>query len=334
MNNKRALWLDIVKIFACFSVIANHVVEEFMVNRIGIAKPFSFFLCSIQYSISRIAVPLFLMVTGVLLLKKDYTFKDVLKKIIRILVPLIIFTLIIDYRWGVPYSIKSFFEGPIAEAYWYLYVLISLYLMTPIIQKLIKKFEKKDYIYLFVICLIIPGIIDYLKFFNVEISSLLTNDFFTALIVYQIMGVYLKELEKNKKNRNKAWILFTSSSFIYISTLIIFYLKEGRILSVYQDCANIFTGLMAISAFYLFRYYFEDKKIKFDNIIVNISLTTFGIYLSHIVLQSDIINSAFIMNTFNVNPIIAVLLSELLLFFICGIFIYLIRKIPFVDKFL
>ncbi len=337
MSNKRILWLDIVKIFACFGVIINHSLDQFFMGLISPSRPISFFFCIIQYSFARIAVPLFLMTTGVLLFEKDYKFKDVLRRIIRILIPLIIVTIIANYKieWVESYSIKKFFEEPILAAYWYLYALVGLYLITPIAQKLIKTFEKKDFIYLFIICFIIPGIINYLEVFNIiKISHFFESTFISSLLVYSIIGVYLKKLEKNKKNRNLAWVIFLSSSFSYILLFSTSYLNNGYMISIYQDCSNLFVGLMSVSAFYLFRYYFEDKKMKLENIIVNISLTTFGVYLIHMLFQTDIIDSKFIMNIFSTNHLVAVAISELLIFSICSVCIYLIRKIPVVKKFL
>lgn len=333
MSNKRFLWLDIIKIFACFNVIINHVAEPMMINHIA-TNTIDFYLCAIHNALSRVAVPLFLMVTGFLLLEKDYSFKDSLKKIIRIIIPLVIFSLIINYKWGQSYSIKNFFKQPINEAYWYLYILIGLYIMIPILQKIVKVLKQKDYIYLFVICLVIPGIVEYLNIFNIEVSKHFTEVFFSPLIAYPMMGLYLKNLEKSKENKNIAWLLLICSSLIYASTFIMFYLKEGVVISAYKNGANVFVSLMSISSFYLFRYYFEGKKIKAANLITNISLTTFGIYLLHVLYTTKMINSSLILNVLNVSPILAVLLAELLLFIICGTIIYIVRKIPLVNKFL
>lgn len=80
MEKKRIIWLDIARIFACFSVIANHALDEYFEGLVNLSKPISFIFCSIQYCFARLGVPIFLMITGSLLFFKDYKFNNVLKK--------------------------------------------------------------------------------------------------------------------------------------------------------------------------------------------------------------------------------------------------------------
>lgn len=336
-KEKRIIWLDIIRIVACFSVIANHYIDAFIFNSIDKLTGFNFIFYIVQLCFSKIAVPLFFMITGVLLLKKEYTYKDVLKKIIRILVPLIIATILISYtiNWIGPYSFKDFFIEPIFSVFWYLYVLIGLYLMTPILQKMIKSLKSKQYIYMFILCFIVPGIINYLNFvFNIKISHYFSCTFFSPLIVYYVIGVFLTELEKNKKNKVKAWVLLLSSSLIYIITFLILYSNDKEIYTFYTDCSNIFVGLISVSIFYLFRYYFEGIKTKIDKFISSVSLTTFGIYFFHMIVQLKLTNSVLITKIFDFSPIIALLLAEILSFSICSIITFLLRKIPLVRRFL
>ena len=89
----RYYWIDIIKIIACFMVVVNHTggfIFTFLDNN-------SFFKYNLFYSIcfavSKIGVPLFIMVSGYLLLGKDYSYKDVLVKIKRVVVPLVVISL-------------------------------------------------------------------------------------------------------------------------------------------------------------------------------------------------------------------------------------------------
>lgn len=86
-NNKRSYYLDFLKIIACFLVIVNHAGGHILINS-GYTKGATLFY-SVCFSICKIAVPIFVMVTGALLLTKEQTYKSIGKRIFRILIPLI-----------------------------------------------------------------------------------------------------------------------------------------------------------------------------------------------------------------------------------------------------
>ena len=335
IENGRVVWIDIVKIVACFSVIVNHFTEYYLNTYSNSLLLIEKFFYIFQLCFSRTAVPLFLMITGMLMSRKTYTFKDCFYKIVRILILLVSITILIIIIKPLEfqnYSLKTFFEEPILVTYWYLYILIGLYLLIPILQKMLKNLKKYDCIYIFIICFVIPGIIQYINVaLEMNVSSLFTSFFFSTLLVYYIIGTVVPKIEKNKKNRNIAWALFLFSSYIYLLTFMYFYFKNGSIHFLYLDCSNVFTGIMAFSSFYLFKYYFEDKKIKYKNIISNISLTTFGIYIFHILILNKVSN---LLMACKLNSIIFALITELMIFFICSFATYLLRKIPILKKIL
>lgn len=77
MKIKRTLWLDILKIIACFLVIVNHAGGYVLGN--NPSKITIIFYC-VNFAICKIAVPIFIMVTGSLLLKKESSYNDITKK--------------------------------------------------------------------------------------------------------------------------------------------------------------------------------------------------------------------------------------------------------------
>ena len=79
------LYIDILRIIACFMVIINHT-HGFILENNTLTN--STFYC-LGFSLCKIGVPLFLMITGTLLLDKDYDYKKILKCIFRVLVPVL-----------------------------------------------------------------------------------------------------------------------------------------------------------------------------------------------------------------------------------------------------
>lgn len=332
-EKKRYIWLDILKIIACFCVIINHAggyIFEYWGHNKCTVLFYSFF-----FSICKIGVPIFLMATGYLLIKKDYKYKDACKSIIRILIPLLALSFLTYYIEGANLKkfIFDFLESPIIIPYWYLYMMIGVYLLMPLISKMIKKFEIYDYKYLIIVCLIIPGFIPIIeKILNITISKYFTLGLLSTTISYIIAGIYLGKISLNKRNKNIAIISIIISIIAYIISLYVPFIINKKFSITFDSWNNIITILPSLSLFYLIRYYFEDKNE--NKIIPKISKLTFGIYLFHYILIYKIYNISITQSVFKFNPYFGVIILEILCFTISGVITYILQKIPIIKSFL
>jgi len=336
LEKKRVLYYDILKIMACFLVIINHSGLT-LFTYTGYNK-LSVLFYSIGFSICKMGVAIFLMVTGALLLnRKDYNIKDSLKSIFRVFIPLIAISLYLylkNNKFSF-YFIPSFFEGPLMVLYWYIYMLIGLYLIYPFLNKMLKNLKLNELRNLIIICLLIPGLILIFKvFFNINISNYFTQSFFSFPIMYSIAGLYLSKIELNKKNRNIAYITLLIPLVVFIIYMYITFLKEGKISYSLDNISMITTSLPALSIFYLIRYYNEKKEFKklSVKILSCLSSVTFGIYLFH-PFTLYIINMA-IEPIVKYNPYIGIILIQIICFLLCGLVTYILKKIPVIKKFL
>ena len=334
---KRTLYLDIIKIVACFLVIINHT-GNYLFDSIGYSNASALFY-TINFAFCKIGVPLFIMVSGVLLLKKDYTFKDVGKKIFRILIPLLVFSILFAIKAGV-LDFKNFFQSllaqPLYTVFWYLYMLIGLYAMTPFLQKMVKNFKDNDYKWFLFTVLIIPSFLKLLSAFGIQVSSLFLLSVISSIIGFYVTGLYLSQIELNKKHRNIAIIVSTISLVAYTLQMYIPYLNTGSISFVLDTYDSLPVICLSLSVFYLFRHYLEEVKVsKITNkIIANISAVTFGIYLIHFPLTHHAYNLGIMQHIFKFNAYFGIILLQIACFIGCGILIYLLRLIPGVKKFL
>lgn len=161
-------WIDLLRVVACFLVVFSHCcdafVAQFEIDRIS-------FLTGVVYgSFVRPCVPLFVMMTAVLLLPVKQEIGPFYRKRIGRLIPPLIFwsiTLPIVYflylNYGVTTSSPSIdmndhtLQATLPKLYtfifnfnydtvpfWYLYMLIGLYLVMPIISSWLKQASRKD----------------------------------------------------------------------------------------------------------------------------------------------------------------------------------------------
>ena len=337
MKIKRTLWLDILKIIACFLVIVNHAGGYVLGN--NPSKITIIFYC-VNFAICKIAVPIFIMVTGSLLLKKESSYNDITKKIIRIVIPLIFISAIIYYKSNginIIGFIKNFIEEPIIYPYWYLYMLISLYLVTPLLQKMIKNFNNKDYEHLFIICLAIPTLIDLFNaLLNIKINTLFYICNFSKIVGIYILGYFLTTCDLKKNAKNIAVVAFPIIIMMFFLTLYIPYINTEKISYAFDSYDTVFSIGASAMLFYIVRYYFDTKRVnsKIANIINLVSECTFGIYLFHYLIIHYIYYSNTFQLIFNFNKYIGIYLLEISVFVISGIFTYALRQIPYIKKYL
>lgn len=192
-NDKRIVWLDFVKFIAIFMMIAVHCTDN--VTPAERSEPWYNLWGSFYGSFMRPAIPLFVMVTGALLLPVRQNISAFYKKrLTRLIVPFIIWSVLYNlFPWitGVlrlsPTVINDFFAwaepdqsfsgalhnilmipfnfSMLAVQMWYVYMLIGLYLYMPIFSAWIKQASIKEqqvFLFLWFISLFIPYLREYL----------------------------------------------------------------------------------------------------------------------------------------------------------------------------
>lgn len=315
---------------------------------------FAKWLFTIMFTICKVAVPLFVMVSGALLLGKKTTYKEVFtKRIVRVFVPLVVISVLYVYIYSDGLNLKNFgsFVLSIFTEYdqtyipywiWYLYMLIALYIMTPFLQKMLKNFKDNDYKTFFIIFIVIIGVFNTFgpltHVFLGEaktINSHFMVSMFSIAIGYYVWGYYVSKLTINKKMVKYAWITLIVS--LLVGMLFVNYgvYHKGLVYNDVIDWSAIFVALISASLFLLFKYYFKDcKNSKISNIVSVISNSTFGVYLTHVFLYDYLIDVSFIKSILAFNTIVGCLLMVVIAFVILTLLFYILRKVPFIRKFL
>lgn len=146
----RVSYYDGLRIAAMIGVICIHVCALYATSLAagGQALGLSWQLANLLDAAGRFAVPVFLMVTGALLLGSDASLsvRLVLKKrVVRVAVPLLFWSavyiilqacMVKDYDWKT--AVLSLVSKPAEIHLWYLYALLAVYLLLPLLRLLVK----------------------------------------------------------------------------------------------------------------------------------------------------------------------------------------------------
>lgn len=219
-NNIRLTHLDLLRILAIYLVAFNHTANRgFMLfaNETESVLYFPYMMFSV---FCKIAVPIFFMISGALLLPKQESLKQLFqKRILRIAVVLLLISVPYYYIFlrseGI--SILSFFTyiygNSATTALWYLYSYIGLLLMLPFLRSMVKQMKHNDFVYLFVGYLVFTGILPCLEYCLWGNAVTLNEDFSSVFFVTQnvffaLMGYYLEHVF-DKKNFNKKTVIIS-----------------------------------------------------------------------------------------------------------------------------
>ena len=150
MNNKREVWLDWLRVVACFLVMLTHSVEPFYLGGEGsliLTRADAFWVAGFNV-FARAAVVLFVFASAYLQFPLHYSTGEFFRRrVVRILPPFLIWTLVYALVWGEPVqNLKDVLLNfnYAAGHLWFVYMLLGLYLIMPLLSPWAEKVQKKE----------------------------------------------------------------------------------------------------------------------------------------------------------------------------------------------
>ena len=167
---KREVWIDWMRVAACFMVLLVHSTEPFYLGGEGslILTKSDAFWSSFFDSFVRACVPLFIVASSYLQFPIHYSAGEfVRRRSVRILIPFLVWTVVYALVWGEP--VENFrnliFNFNYASGHlWFVYMLIGIYMIMPLLSPWAEKVGKRElqvYLAIWVFTLFIPLIRDW-----------------------------------------------------------------------------------------------------------------------------------------------------------------------------
>ena len=316
-------WVDLLRIFACFIVVLAHCCDPF-VAQLNNNRPEM--LAGVAWgSLVRPCVPLFVMISGVLLLPTLLSMGDFYKKRLkRLLIPLIAWSLITPLIYGFYFSQGVLSTNPnivLADhswvssfqkmglfifnfsydtiPFWYLYMLVGLYLIIPIISPWVIQASQKDlkrFLYIWGVSMCLPYIqmaapaLGYKG--NGGDFGLLgvcawnpygTFYYFSGFLGYLVLAHYLVKYPLHwswKRTLSTALPLFLIGYAVTLTGFLVvqrYYVDDYKFLEIFWYFSGINVFMMTFASFIVL------QKIKVPSLPVlrKLANLTFGVYLCH-----------------------------------------------------
>lgn len=333
--------IEYIRAIACVGVVAIHVCKSAH-DIYTEMSPWIMFLCMFFVNNLRWCVPVFLMITGALLLDpaKEIDLPKVGRYIWRIAVVLIVFgtcfsmmELIFEKRCFavsmIPRAIINMLSGKAWDHLWYLYTLIMLYCFLPMMRAIVSAMKTTMLIFTCAMIVLFSSGLPTLQAVGGEVGW--PKDVITIYMFYMLVGYILKNrLMEIKKGVLTAGILLSTA---FLGGVAFFSEVRGQAIdTAVVSHASLAVIVQSICIFSLMIHVRELKNKRIERVVLSVASASFGIYVLHMV-YINIFYKLFHLSPAKYTVAILLLVFALTFALTYGT-VLLIKKVPIVKKFL
>lgn len=345
-----SLPVDLIRALAIVLVILLHSTPfHFQIPK---EEVWRWWVVNIYDSMSRPCVPLFVMLSGALLLNPSKIAEPLhiffRKRLKRIALPFLFWGMVyFAWRRFAEHEVLTFdsvwrgFVGGYPYPYphfWFLYMLIGLYLVTPILRVVVAHAGSKILRYFILLWFLGTAIPPLLGGFA---SVWLSSYFFIVpgWVGYFVLGVYLRT------TRLRSWILYTILFSGFLWSVIGNWLvitsagATGYLPTIFSDFLSANVILVSGALFLLLcaapTHSLESRFPHAYRLLRRVGQDSFAIYLLHPIVLEVLGETGlfgFKLGITTVNPILGIPLLSLVTLVACLGVIWLLRKIPMLNK--
>lgn len=360
MKNREA-YFDQLRVLAIFSIICCHVSASFVTQNPDLMLHSKKFYATLLVNSGRlIGVPVFVMLSGALLINKNYSLSTFVKKRFnRVFVPFLfwviiflLFSVVVQHatlNWDL--IIKVFFglKGSVGSILWFIWMLMIVYIAIFIINKLLEYAKSKSYEKACINILVIISLICYILY-NLWPIPYEMISYYCLFIPYAIFGYYLTHCEFTEINSNITAKRIVLCSFVlaiafYIYFVGVIYLNSLSLHKLFSGSYFAWQVIIFNFAIVLFFRYLPEsrgavgRKVSsfltsnyVGRAILSISLCSYGIYFVHFLilkyLERAYLNSVKYYN----HPTFWIPILLVVVFLSSWIVIWIMSKIPYLNK--
>jgi len=301
----RRISFDVIRIVAILSVVLVHVSAYIVIKYPDPAKT-EFLIGNIFNGLSRAGVPLFVMLSGALLLnesKELYTKRFLRKSLIWMILLLIGWMLfyasfyagILPIITGEKPSVEAFmgylvtFKGSDYPHMWYMFMVVGMYLLIPVLRLFVKK-ENRVYIFCIIVgCIIVQFAAKTLDILIPTDAVITVSGFIgkfhmeplTGYIGYLLLGWYLSTFQLKRIQRVFIYSIGYISAVLGIIVVQFYYTSIPNIRGyLYSELAFV-PMVFGVAIFVMIIQLCGDRTTNSKKVIA-LSNYSFGIYIIHV----------------------------------------------------
>lgn len=294
---ERNLSVDLAKTFAILCVIMTHVIEAtypMQVEDYGFIP--SWLVAGMPlYSVGRLGVPIFMFLTGYLLLDREYTPEKAVgfwkSNLLRLLITtelwILLYFFFTAYYYHQPLDFFKlleevlFFKRPDINHLWYMGQILGIYLFLPIVSCVLRNLNRQTIVLIFSVSFVfafLPSTV------NPLLAIIMRNPLYSQVNVsfsggiYGLMVIAGRGIKRGFFDGVKSWLAAAVGAASFACVLGIQYLscKHWITYNVWYDYA-----FLVIASFCVLLLILRCRPSVCKRLIVWLGYSSFGVYLIH-----------------------------------------------------
>ncbi len=296
-EGKNIFWIHYIRAVVALGVILVHVAAD-VITEWGVLPQGWWWSANIYDSLARGCVPVFIMVSGALLLPVQEGSRDFFsKRLKRIFIPFMVWSLLYLVWKKIFFipdmtlmtALEKMLTANVCFHLWFFYVLTGMYLMTPLLRILAQHATRRDILYFLVLWFMAGSLAPFIYKITAMYGHPLPRinlylEPVTGFIGYFVLGHFIRQ-HALPSWRNGAWI-------IWALTLLSCAVGTGMLAQRFNSFKEAFYDNMApnivfyCASFFIWVKLFLSPSPKaihpgVEKIVVWLSRASLGIYLIH-----------------------------------------------------
>jgi surface polysaccharide O-acyltransferase-like enzyme len=342
---QRSLFVDAARSYAISLIVLLHVSAAMMYD-FSSEHPGNWLIANAVNSFTRSGVPLFVMISGMLLLnsaKTESLSAFFLKRFRRVVVPLIGWTAIyflwrvLVYRESLPFdvAVRKVLSGTVAPQFWFVYMLLGLYLATPILRVYIRHAERSNLVYfscLWLVAATLPPMIQRISGIQLGLEFAVA----TSFVGYFVLGHVLSDARLTRRQAVLCGVVVLASAAVITIATYTATRRSGALDGFYQSPMNPIVVIMSVATFlFLKALPFENLSARSSGLaqaVVFFGSASFGVFWVHILVMKVLAwgKYGYRLNEATIHPAVGIPLTAAATIALSLLVVFLMRRIPFV----
>lgn len=299
----RIEYIDVLRVLSALSVVFLHTAAGSLRGNTGSVV---WHTANVLTGIMSISVPIFFMISGAMVMSSKktlsiaYTYK---KRVVRMAVPFLVWSLfaVIYYQavnlyttgavnWWEAAKKLAYMPGQAVTVHlWFMYALIPLYLLSPILKRLVDAMNESLGRYMFVLWIVFSSVLPTIASFlpvkyqtMFQLSPDFNMNFMNGYLGYFLIGYYLFIYDKKISKKLLTGVIIIDTAVISLGTWWKT-VETDSYSEVFKTYPRLFILILSIAVFMYIKSLMEERHLPplGSGILQVLSMTSFGIYLMH-----------------------------------------------------
>lgn len=282
---------DLLRGVCCFTVVLLHCTCN-RLNSFG--EPLSaWYPHLVMNSLTAFAVPSFYMISGAYLLGRPQSIRHTLRKRVpSLLIPLLFWSVlynVVNRHGGVAWLAEMFFQPQTAHL-WFMYCILGIYFLLPLLSKAYGALGEKEKIYLIVLLLVVPSVLHDLEHALRRYVQMPYFAVFWPDLGLFFLGAFLKEhICALRKYRDLMPLAFVLGWALTAGLTLFASVRDGALDQNFISCIGSIGVMLMAAALPVWMWSHEEKLKKLPermkSLIHVLGQTSMGIYLIHVLVM-------------------------------------------------